>query len=104
MRMEKTISITLTQGNSTGNTETIGQVFEYYKESHNEQTPQSEEQTARLQELETALDCFIRSGGPAGQASQDFYDNAIALARASEKSGFVLGFRMAMKIMHECFQ
>lgn len=102
--MEKTISITLTQGNSTGNPETIGQVFEYYKESHNEETPQTEEQRAGLQELETALDCFIRSGGPASQTAQDFYDSAISLARASEKSGFVLGFRMALKIMHECFQ
>lgn len=102
--MEKTITITLTQGNSTGNTETIGHVFEYYKDSHNEETPQTEEQRARLQELETALEYFSRAGSSENQAHQDFYDSAIALARASEKSGFILGFRMAMKIMHECFQ
>ncbi len=82
--------------------ETIETIFENYKASHNEETPQTEEQRAGLQELETALDCFIRSGGPASQTAQDFYDSAISLARGFEKAGFVVGFKMAVNIMHEC--
>ena len=35
--------------------ETIETIFENYKASHNEETPQTEEQRAGLQELETAL-------------------------------------------------
>lgn len=33
---------------------------------------------------------------------QRTYDKAIAYARASEKAGFVLGFKMAMNLMSEC--
>mgnify|MGYP000490098029 CR=1 FL=1 len=82
--------------------ETIETIFENYKASHNEETPQTKEQRAGLMELETALDNFIRVGGPAGQASQDFYDSAISLARTFEKAGFVEGFKMAVNIMREC--
>ena len=32
------------------------------------------------------------------------FENAVGYARASEKAGFVLGFKMAMNIMQECKQ
>lgn len=50
--MEKTINLTLTLEGSTENTETVGLLFEQYKASYNEESPQSEEQKERLQELD----------------------------------------------------
>lgn len=100
--MEKTISITLTQGNGTGNTATISQLFEHYKESYNEESPQSEEQKESLQDLEWHLDTLSQRNRTESTAYQEFFDTAITMARASEKSGFILGFKMAMNIMCEC--
>lgn len=75
-------------------TATIEQLFEDYKARYYEETPRTEEQTAAMSELEE-LTNSAKGIAPA-------YDTAIALSRASEKAGFVLGFRMAMNLMREC--
>ena len=74
---------------------TIEQLFENYKASYNEETPLSAEQETAMSELEqeTLRDPVI---GPT------VFDKAVALSRASEKAGFVLGFRMAMNLKEEC--
>lgn len=36
------------------------------------------------------------------QKQQQIFDTAVSYARASEKAGFVVGFKMAMNIVHEC--
>ncbi len=33
---------------------------------------------------------------------QSAFDKAVALSRASEKAGFILGFKMAFNLMSEC--
>lgn len=75
-------------------TATIEQLFEDYKARYYEETPRTEEQTAAMSELEE-LTNSSKGIAPA-------YDTAIALSRASEKAGFVLGFRTAMHLMREC--
>lgn len=100
--MEKTINLTLTLEGSTENTESIGQLFEHYKASYNEETPQSQEQKEKLQDLEWNLETLSQQNHSESAAYQEFFDTAIEMARASEKTGFVLGFKTAMKIMCEC--
>lgn len=100
--MEKTINLTLTLEGSTENTENIGQLFEHYKASYNEETPQSQEQKEKLQDLEWNLETLSQQNHSESAAYQEFFDTAIEMARASEKAGFVLGFKTAMKIMCEC--
>ena len=77
-------------------TETIEQLFENYKASYNEETPQSAEQQTAMNELEKEifqnLDTNLTSA----------FDKAVELSRASEKAGFILGFRMAMNLKEEC--
>jgi len=58
--MEKTINLTLTLEGSTENTETVGLLFEQYKASYNEESPQSEEQKERLQELDWNMETLSR--------------------------------------------
>lgn len=77
-------------------TETIEQLFENYKASYNEETPQTEEQEKAMYELEQeTLHNPLRDQSTA-------FGKAIVLSRASEKSGFILGFKMAMNLMCEC--
>lgn len=74
-------------------TETMEQLFENYKASVNEESALTPEQSETLTALESITD----------QVHTDSdYDKAIAYARASEKAGFVLGFKMAMNLMSEC--
>mgnify|MGYP007007898643 FL=1 len=100
--MEKTINLTLTLEGSTENTETVGLLFEQYKASYKEESPQSEEQKERLQELDWNMETLSQQNPSESAAYQEFFDSAIATARASEKAGFILGFKTAMKIMCEC--
>ena len=74
-------------------TATIEQLFEDYKARYYD-TTRTEEHTAAMSELEE-LTNSSKGIAPA-------YDTAIALSRASEKAGFVLGFRTAMNLMREC--
>ena len=97
--MGKTINLTLTLEGSTENTATVGLLFEQYKASYNEESPQSEEQKERLQELDWNIETLSQQNPSESAAYQD---SAIATARASEKAGFILGFKTAMKIMCEC--
>lgn len=85
--MEKTIK----------NTETIEQLFESYKATYNEETPQTDEQNAALEQLEQLTLNPYKQG-----TAQETWHKAIELSRASEKSGFILGFKMAMNLMREC--
>ena len=79
------------------NTETIEQLFENYKATYNEETPQIGEQITALEQLEQI------TLNPFGQSTtQEIWHKAIELSRASEKTGFVIGFRMAMNLMSEC--
>ena len=67
-----------------------------YKASYSEETPQSIEQEKVMDELERETLRDIDNSKTAA------FDKAIALSRASEKAGFVLGFRMAMNLMSGC--
>lgn len=78
-------------------TETIEQLFENYKASHNEETPQTREQATATEEFEQIM--FSAQGT---DITQPAYSKAIELSRASEKAGFILGFKMAMNLMCEC--
>lgn len=75
-------------------TETIGQLFEDWKMRYSEDTPQTDEQREAIRNLEE-ITLGLTGTDPA-------YDSAIALSRASEKAGFILGFRTAMNLMREC--
>ena len=76
---------------------TIETIFENYKAAHNEETPQTKEQVETLEQLEQlTLNPFKQSAG------QEIWNKAVELSRASEKSGFILGFKMAVEIMREC--
>ena len=76
---------------------TIETIFENYKVAHNEETPQTKEQAETLEQLEQlTLNPFKQSAG------QEIWNKAVELSRASEKSGFILGFKMAVEIMREC--
>ena len=77
-------------------TETIEQLFEGYKAAHSEETAQTTEQEKAMDELERET---LRN--PHRDQSAAF-DKAIALSRASEKAGFILGFKMAINLMSEC--
>ncbi len=75
--------------------ETIEAIFESYKASCNEETPHNEEQDTAMCELEKATLIHPENG-------QSAFDKAVALSRASEKAGFILGFKMAFNLMSEC--
>ncbi len=76
---------------------TIETIFENYKAAYNEETPQTQEQASTLEQLEQlTLNPYKRSAG------QEIWNKAVELSRASEKSGFILGFKMAFEIMREC--
>ena len=76
---------------------TIETIFENYKAAHNEETPQTKEQAVTLEQLEQlTINPYRQSAG------QEIWDKAVELSRASEKSGFILGFKMAFEIMREC--
>lgn len=75
-------------------TETIEQLFEDWKMRYSEDTPQTDEQCEAIRNLEE-ITLVLTGTDPA-------YDSAIALSRASEKAGFILGFRTAMNLMREC--
>lgn len=83
--------------------ETIETIFENYKAAHNEETEMTEGQRAKLE----ALNKFLGNLTPEEKESsfdewQTFFDDAIAYARESEKSGFLIGFKMAVNVMREC--
>lgn len=78
-------------------TETIEQLFENYKASYNEETPQAREQATAMSEFEQIVFSALET-----DITQPAYSKAIELSRASEKAGFILGFKMAMNLMCEC--
>lgn len=81
----------------------IETIFEAYKASHNEETPQTEEQAAGFETINSILEKMFPSNTREDyQRQQQLFDSVISYARASEKAGFVAGFKMAMNIMHEC--
>ena len=71
-------------------TERMEQLFENYKA----------EQSETLTALESITDQVHTDSEYV--TYQRTYDKAIAYARASERAGFVLGFKMAMNLMSEC--
>lgn len=81
-------------------TETMEQLFENYKASVNEESALTPEQSETLTALESITDQVHTDSEFV--TYQRTYDKAIAYARASEKAGFVLGFKMAMNLMSEC--
>lgn len=83
--------------------ETIETIFENHKASYNEETPQTEEQTAEFNGFNSILEnLFSRDSMEDYQKQQQIFDSAVSYARASEKAGFVVGFKMALNIMQEC--
>lgn len=83
--------------------ETIETIFENYKTQHNEETPNTQEQQAAYDDFACCIDkVFNDENLDEYQRQQLVFDKAVIYARASEKSGFVLGFKMAMNIIQEC--
>ena len=81
----------------------IETIFEAYKASYNEETPQTEEQIAGFEEFNGILEKLFPSESDEDyQIQQQIFDSVVGYARVSEKAGFVAGFKMAMGIMHEC--
>lgn len=84
---------------------TIETIFENYKASYNEETPKNEEQIVGFEAFNRILEKLFPSDyGENYQKQQQIFDSVVSYARASEKAGFVVGFKMAMNIMHECRQ
>ena len=85
--------------------ETIETIFENYKTSYNEETPCTEEQQTEFNAFSKSLEEVFSGNDTESYRNQQLvFDNAIKYVRASEKAGFVLGFKMAMNIMQECRQ
>lgn len=83
--------------------EIIETIFENHKASYSEETPQTREQVAGFEVFNSILEkMFPSSTREDYQRQQQIFDSVISYARASEKAGFVAGFKMAMNIMHEC--
>lgn len=82
--------------------EIIETIFENYKASYNEETPQSQEQKEKLQDLEWNLETLSQQNPSESAAYQELFDTAIEMSRASEKADFVVGFKMAVDILHAC--
>ena len=81
----------------------IEQIYENYKASQNEETPYSEEQKKEFDKLSDVLDRAIPGDVPEDyRKQQQIFDSSVAFSRASEKAGFILGFKLAMEIMQEC--
>lgn len=81
----------------------IEQIYENYKASQNEETPYSEEQKREFDKLSVTLDKVFQ-----GEIQEDYrkqqqiFESSVAFSRASEKAGFILGFKMAIEIIQEC--
>lgn len=83
--------------------ETIETIFENYKASHNEETPYTEEQQAEFDAFSCIIEKVFKGDSSEAYRNQQLvFENVVGYARASEKAGFVLGFKMAMNIMQEC--
>ena len=85
--------------------ETIETIFENYKAQYNEETPNTKEQQAAFDDYTCCIEkAFNDEDLDEYQRQQLVFDKAVVYARASEKAGFVLGFKMAMNIIEECKQ
>lgn len=85
--------------------ETIESIFENYKSIHNEETPYTQEQQTEFDVFCSVIDKGFDGDNPESYCNQQLiFEKAVAYARASEKAGFVLGFKMAMNIIQECKQ
>lgn len=85
--------------------ETIETIFENYKAGHNEETPYAQEQQTEFDAFSCVIEkVFSDDNLEVCHNQQLIFEKAVAYARASEKAGFVLGFKMAMNIMQECKQ
>lgn len=83
--------------------ETIETIFENYKASHNEETPYTEEQQAEFDAFTRIVEKVFKGDSTEEYRNQQLiFANAVGYARASEKAGFILGFKMATNIMQEC--
>lgn len=83
--------------------ETIEQIFENLKASYNEETPQTREQLEGFEAFNHVLENLFRTDLTEDyEKQQKIFDSAVSYARASEKAGFVYGFKMAMNIAYEC--
>lgn len=81
----------------------IEQIYENYKASFDEEAPYSQEQKEEFDNLSDILDKAIPGDVPEDyRKQQQIFESSVAFSRASEKAGFVLGFKMAMEIMQEC--
>ena len=81
----------------------IEQIYENYKASQNEETPYSEEQKREFDKLSEILDRIFSGEVPEDyRKQQQIFESSVAFSRASEKAGFILGFKMAIEIIQEC--
>lgn len=83
--------------------ETIETIFENHKAIYNEETPQTNKQIAGFEAFNSIIEKLFPSDSAEDyEKQQQIFDSVVSYARASEKAGFVVGFKMAMNIMHEC--
>lgn len=81
----------------------IETIFENYKAGYNEETPYTQGQQKCFDAFSDVIEkVFADNDTKIYFEQQSVFEKAVAYARASEKSGFILGFKMAMNIMQEC--
>lgn len=83
--------------------ETIETIFENYKAAYSEETPRAEEQKATFSAFNSVLEETLSDeSGKDYRRQRELFDSVVSYARASEKAGFVAGFKMAVNLMREC--
>jgi hypothetical protein len=81
----------------------IETIFENYKATSGQETAMSEEQEMSFNQFSGILESLCMGASKEEyQMQQQIFDSGVSYARASEKSGFIEGFKTAMRIMLEC--
>lgn len=79
------------------NAKMIEELFENYKASVYEESEMTTEQEQALDELEVAVK--LRDKGNEYKKYEEIFDKAVAYGRSSEKTGFILGSKIALGLM-----
>lgn len=78
------------------NAKMIEELFENYKASVYEESEMTSEQEQALDELEVAVK--LRDKGNEYKKYEEIFDKAVAYGRSAEKTGFILGSKIALGV------
>ena len=79
------------------NAKMIEELFENYKASVYEESEMTTEQEQALDELVDVTK--LRDRGNEYKKYEEIFDKAVAYGRSAEKTGFILGFKIALGLM-----